>query len=794
MKQQKTETTQTTVRSSSEASQEIARPALHPVLQLQADIGNRATNSSLKKLDGQNASLSPSIQAKPMFGGLSRELLGENPIQTKLTLGAVGDKYEQEADRVAAEVTSRLKEPSREVLPESQSRSQGAVTPPAVTPRPAPPVQSKAAPSPAPAKEEGAIGTELEESIEEAKGGGSPLQKPLRTKMERAFGGADFEGVKIHRGTESDRLNRSIQSRAFTTGRDIFFRRGEYNPTSHQGQGLLAHELTHVLQQSGGQVQRSLSSDESPVSAKESAAENGSAIVQRALATEKHPKAKKKDKGFSKLPDPRLLDDKNQLLYKAALEKAGFDLDPKVAGEAIGARFPKGPLLNDNEFQAIKTLSNLPEGREWLEAAGMFDVSQAEEYLKKQNYRDWLKQDAANRVLLAYLAWRRPQGTNISEEEVIDAPAYRLGRSMDAKDESIDEERRAQYKEAIDEDLRKEWTKTLQGTELNEDAKGAIEAGGVRKKGKKKGSSVPVSKVEEQQGQATKILQKVLLLLHAGLQVYDKERGEHMDYQGSVIRALSHGGRVNIRIPALQSKKENAHALTDWLGITEGGKPKKGGAVFKRQFGTHHMAIGKNKEGQPGTGTFREEGSAGAALKNIGNTELYGMNLAAGGIGNKDFNGDVILPDGAHGHMFIGFKPPEKKRDGALEIGIETTAPGGASTVGYHHGPKSSEATANPESSFGGLKADKVGYGSPLAVKPKQIAKKNREVDDAATNARLVDLNKINDGKWEECLDFLETVFNEVAEAGRAEEYYSSLVGDRKTMEELHQMVLPLDG
>ena len=74
--------------------------------------------------------------------------------------------------------------------------------------------------------------------------------------MEQAFG-ADFGGVKVHTDSRSDQLNQSIQARAFTTGQDVFFRQGEYNPGSRGGQELLAHELTHVVQQNGGTVQRS---------------------------------------------------------------------------------------------------------------------------------------------------------------------------------------------------------------------------------------------------------------------------------------------------------------------------------------------------------------------------------------------------------------------------------------------------------------------------------------------------------------------------------------------------------
>jgi hypothetical protein len=61
--------------------------------------------------------------------------------------------------------------------------------------------------------------------------------------------GADFSGVKVHTDSQSDKLNRSLSSRAFATGPNLFFKQGEYNPGSRSGQELIAHELTHVVQQ-----------------------------------------------------------------------------------------------------------------------------------------------------------------------------------------------------------------------------------------------------------------------------------------------------------------------------------------------------------------------------------------------------------------------------------------------------------------------------------------------------------------------------------------------------------------
>ncbi|MEH1969380.1 eCIS core domain-containing protein [Nostoc sp.] len=95
---------------------------------------------------------------------------------------------------------------------------------------------------------------DVESAIKHARGKGRPLPHHVRSSMENAFG-ADFSGVKIHADTHADKLNRSIQARAFTTGQDVFFRHGEFALGSKRGQELLAHELTHVVQQNGSAVQ-----------------------------------------------------------------------------------------------------------------------------------------------------------------------------------------------------------------------------------------------------------------------------------------------------------------------------------------------------------------------------------------------------------------------------------------------------------------------------------------------------------------------------------------------------------
>ncbi len=88
----------------------------------------------------------------------------------------------------------------------------------------------------------------LEETIQQKQGSGDALSDDVLQPMESGFG-ADFSGVKVHTDATSDKLNKSIQAKAFTTGKDIFFKEGEYQPHSQEGQELIAHELTHVVQQ-----------------------------------------------------------------------------------------------------------------------------------------------------------------------------------------------------------------------------------------------------------------------------------------------------------------------------------------------------------------------------------------------------------------------------------------------------------------------------------------------------------------------------------------------------------------
>ena len=100
----------------------------------------------------------------------------------------------------------------------------------------------------------GDLDADTDRVLRSSRSGGRPLPDPAKSTMESAFG-ADFSGVRVHAGSTATELNDRIQAKAFTTGNDIYFRDGLPDVSNSGGQELLAHELTHTIQQAG-RVQR----------------------------------------------------------------------------------------------------------------------------------------------------------------------------------------------------------------------------------------------------------------------------------------------------------------------------------------------------------------------------------------------------------------------------------------------------------------------------------------------------------------------------------------------------------
>jgi len=186
------------------------------------------------------------VQAKCACGGGCPGCQDEFKIQTKLTVSEPDDLYEQEADQVADEVmrmpdTAAPAAPSVNVTPVVQRTEE--TEPEEEEPEEA--VQMAAAPGTAASPPDE---PPLEASLESMRGRGAPLPLAERTYFEQRFG-RDFGGVRVHVGGHADRTARNARALAFASGGDLVFRSGYYAPHTAAGRRLLAHELTHVVQQ-----------------------------------------------------------------------------------------------------------------------------------------------------------------------------------------------------------------------------------------------------------------------------------------------------------------------------------------------------------------------------------------------------------------------------------------------------------------------------------------------------------------------------------------------------------------
>lgn len=97
---------------------------------------------------------------------------------------------------------------------------------------------------------DGRVHPDVEHAIARTRGSGTSVDRDVRSRAASVLGDS-LDDVRVHTGATADALTRSVSARAFTTGADIYFGRGEYRPGTSAGDELIAHELTHVVQQRG---------------------------------------------------------------------------------------------------------------------------------------------------------------------------------------------------------------------------------------------------------------------------------------------------------------------------------------------------------------------------------------------------------------------------------------------------------------------------------------------------------------------------------------------------------------
>jgi Domain of unknown function (DUF4157)/Annexin len=163
-------------------------------------------------------------------------------IQRKLSIGAADDPLEREADAMADKV---MRKPETALVQRKcnhceEEQVQMKPLAPSITQF----IQTKS-------ENGGTASDRVINQINATRGSGSPMEGPTQSFMKSRFG-TDFSGVKIHTGTNAVQMSRELNAQAFTVGNDIYFNSGKYNPSSDSGRHLLAHELTHTMQQGRG--------------------------------------------------------------------------------------------------------------------------------------------------------------------------------------------------------------------------------------------------------------------------------------------------------------------------------------------------------------------------------------------------------------------------------------------------------------------------------------------------------------------------------------------------------------
>ncbi|MEU9452712.1 DUF4157 domain-containing protein [Streptomyces sp. NPDC048277] len=604
---------------------------------------------------------------------------------------------------------------------------------------------------------------------------GVPLEPRILQRAEQAYG-MEFGHVRVHSGPVAQRSAEDLQAQAYTTGPHIVL--GD----SRVSDEVMYEEVDHVRQQFLGPVPGTANGRGEKVSHPDdpferSAGSNGRKLargaapdlalpggptesVQRAVA-EGVPVQRAGEPGAATSPSPPASPPVTAATVTAALPATDrlarllvggtAEIRNKDVRKALATRQRSGPSLSAEELQAIKDAESEDPG--WLRTVGLCTHAEAEKYIEDGDFSSWLAQPMGKRLLVATLRWQQ-ESTGKGKATATGArpkPDYELGRHHAMHDEkNTPQDERNRLTGERNEQIFQTFVATLLPPDIPENVPNRDEH---------------LRRVER----GTDILTKIFLIMQKGLKTFNAEKNLHEDFKDDIAHALAYGGRVNIRIPQL-ADGQHGYELPRWLNITTenpkfyepNSKPKS--PVYRRPYATHHMDITDNKPGK--AGTFEEKGTWKASLQNLADphSHMYGLAAALGGAGNQGYDGGTILPDESRGHLFMGYKPPTDKRDGALQVGIETAGPGGTTPEGYKHNWRSSEKTANPFSNLGGHKDDKVAGGAPLEA-----------------NQRLVDLREFGD--WLATLKQLEKDWTaELEKAKTTEEkaaLYRDLIGKR---------------
>ncbi len=193
----------------------------------------------------------------------------------------------------------------------------------------------------------------ISEKIKAKLGGGSPLPEPVRRQLETGFN-TDLSRVRVHTDSEADFLSKSVQAKAFTTGNDIFFSSGSYEPNTKTGFELIAHETTHTVQQASDLVKPGIDSD----SSLETAAQVKGAELAASFDPNAKPKAGSSFQHFKNIAQPNSpLPSSQPAVQRSKLEGLQRSSKPSVQREPQSTTQTAATVVTSINESALASLS-----------------------------------------------------------------------------------------------------------------------------------------------------------------------------------------------------------------------------------------------------------------------------------------------------------------------------------------------------------------------------------------------------------------------------------------------------
>jgi Domain of unknown function (DUF4157) len=182
-----------------------------------------------RTLDEINARLNRAMEHVALSRA-NRAAAAELEIHAKLEISTPEDAHEKQADEFAESVAMNKPEQSTQIskkqVDDVSTKSEG---------------ESGLTTSP-----------DFDSKLQSTKGQGEKMDETVKAKLE-SHTGTDLSGVNVHTGSTANELSKDINAKAFAHGQDIYFKEGQYNPQSAEGEKLLSHETMHTLQ-NGGQA------------------------------------------------------------------------------------------------------------------------------------------------------------------------------------------------------------------------------------------------------------------------------------------------------------------------------------------------------------------------------------------------------------------------------------------------------------------------------------------------------------------------------------------------------------